>query len=73
MFRWLSYLSLVVTGVLVAWAGYLAFSPSPDELVLVVESPVRDLGDRLVGESEVVIRVSNSSRHTREILNTAAG
>ena len=73
MLHRLSYFCLIVAVVLVAWAGYLAFSPDPSESSLIVEAPVRDLGERPVGESEIVIRVTNTSRHAREILNTAAG
>ena len=72
MFDRHSYLCLIVTAVLVAWGGYLAFSRDPNESLLIVELPVRDLGERPVGESEVVVRVTNTSRHAREFLNTAA-
>lgn len=79
MLRLLAIVCAVVTCGLLAWAGYTSFHPpaSPattgetGEPGLIVEDPVREVGELPVGVHHITFRVTNRSDRPGEIVGTS--
>lgn len=73
MSRNMSKSCFIIAAVLFACSAYFAATDDSGDQALFITLPLGDVGERPVGESEVLIRVTNTSRRPREIINTAAG
>lgn len=61
MIRRLATLSLVVALVLVAWGTYVAFFLKGELSELVVDEPIKNVGQQAVGQHTISVRLRNAS------------